>query len=249
MAIIACMLISLWTGRKPTLRTYEMICHYFTGLADEEELLEVAPELLDQCPDYIRADGCLGEGEGSRMHLNTHGQAVDKQRAALELLEQDLFSDKPFDFPGLVFTPSVDESRRVNAMDEPAIVIAGSGMCTAGRIRHHLKHGIWDPRNTVLFVGYQAPGTLGRILLDGAEEIKMMGDTYAVKAEITKVGSFSAHADQLELTNWLTSFREKPKTVFLIHGESDTLESFSASLNEQGFTTRIAEKGIPLFNS
>jgi len=157
-------------------------------------------------------------------------------------------TDQPFDFPGLIFTPSVDESRRVNELDEPAIVIAGSGMCNAGRIRHHLKHGIWDPRNTVLFVGYQAPGTLGRILLDGAKEIKMMGDTFVVKAEIARIGSFSAHADQHELTTWLTSFREKPKTVFLIHGEQETLESFSARLNEQGFTTRIPEKGVALFD-
>jgi metallo-beta-lactamase family protein len=157
-------------------------------------------------------------------------------------------TDQPFDFPGLICTPSVDESRRVNQMDGPAIVIAGSGMCTAGRIRHHLKHGIWDPRNTVLFVGYQAPGTLGRILLDGAEEIKMMGSEFAVKAEIAKISSFSAHADKDELTNWLTSFKEKPKTVFLIHGEPDTLETFSTSLNSLGFTTKIAAKGIPLFD-
>jgi metallo-beta-lactamase family protein len=156
-------------------------------------------------------------------------------------------TDQPFDFPGLVCTPSVDESRRVNQLDGPAIVIAGSGMCTAGRIRHHLKHGIWDPRNTVLFVGYQAPGTLGRILLDGAEEIKMMGSEFAVKAEIAKIGSFSAHADKDELINWLSCFKQTPKTVFLIHGEPDTLETFSANLTSLGFTTKIAEKDKPLF--
>ncbi len=156
-------------------------------------------------------------------------------------------TDAPFDFPGLICTPSVDESRRVNKLEGPAIVIAGSGMCNAGRIRHHLKHGIWDPKNTVLFVGYQAPGTLGRILLDGAEEIKMMGAEFAVKAEIAKIGSFSAHADKGELTNWLKAFKEKPKTVFLIHGEQETLETFSSDLNHQGFNTVIPEKGIPLF--
>ena len=156
-------------------------------------------------------------------------------------------TDQPFDFPGLVCTPSVDESRRVTTMDDPAIVIAGSGMCTAGRIRHHLKHGIWDQRNTVLFVGYQAPGTLGRILLEGAEEIRMMGSEFVVKAEIASIGSFSAHADKDELTNWLTSFKEKPETVFLIHGEQQTLETFSASLNQLGFNTAIPQKGIPVF--
>jgi len=89
---------------------------------------------------------------------------------------------------------------------------------------------------------------LGRILLDGAEEVKMMGSEFVVKAEIAKIGSFSAHADKDELTKWLTSFKEKPKTVFLIHGEPETLETFSASLNSLGFTTKIAAKGIPLFD-
>ena len=156
--------------------------------------------------------------------------------------------DKPFDFPGLICTPSVDESRKANTMQEPAIIIAGSGMCTAGRIRHHLKHGIWNPKNTLLFVGYQAPGTLGRILLDGAEEIKMMGMKLVVKAEIARIGSFSAHADKNELTGWLSAFRKKPETVFLIHGEEDTLAAFSASLQSMGFNTRIPAKGQPLFN-
>jgi metallo-beta-lactamase family protein len=133
-------------------------------------------------------------------------------------------------------------------MEEPAIIIAGSGMCTAGRIRHHLKHGIWNPKNTVLFVGYQAPGTLGRILLDGAEEIKMMGLTLSVKAEIAKIGSFSAHADRDELIKWLNAFKEKPKTVFLVHGEEETLAAFSKNLNEQGFNTVIPVEGKPLFD-
>ena len=132
-------------------------------------------------------------------------------------------------------------------IDQSSILIAGSGMCSAGRFRHHLKHGIWDPKNTVLFVGYQAPGTLGRILLDGAEEIKMMGLELAVKAEIARIGSFSAHADRDELTNWLMAFKEKPDTVFLIHGELDTLETFSASLKRSGFNTAIPVKGVPVF--
>lgn len=156
-------------------------------------------------------------------------------------------TDKPFSFPGLICTPSVAESRKVNEMQEPAIVIAGSGMCTAGRIRHHLKHGIWDPKNTVLFVGYQAPGTLGRFLLDGAEEIKMMGLSLVVKAEIARIGAFSAHADRHGLNDWLSAFREKPRTVFLIHGEDDARHTFSAILQKKGFTTVLPTKGMPLF--
>jgi metallo-beta-lactamase family protein len=155
-------------------------------------------------------------------------------------------TDKPFDFPGLICTPSVEESRKANRMTEPAIVIAGSGMCTAGRIRHHLKHGVWDPKNTVLFVGYQAPGTLGRLLLDGVEEIKMMGMTLVVNAEIARIESFSAHADQDDLTRWLSAFREKPRRVFLIHGEKQTLEAFDYSLKQIGFNTEIPVRSSPL---
>jgi len=211
------------------------------ALERTQELLYTLSELKNEEPDFPPMNIYLDSPLAIKITevFKNHPDYYDEEARARR--------DQPFDFPGLVCTPSVDESRRVNVMEEPAIVIAGSGMCTAGRIRHHLKHGIWDPRNTVLFVGYQAPGTLGRILLEGAEEIKMMGDTYAVKAEMKKIGSFSAHADHNELTNWLNSFREKPKTVFLIHGEEDTLESFSASLEEKGFTTRIAEKGVPLF--
>ena len=155
-------------------------------------------------------------------------------------------TDEPFSFPGLICTPSVEESRKVNAMQEPAIIIAGSGMCTAGRIRHHLKHGVWDPKNTVLFVGYQAPGTLGRFLLDGAEEIRMMGLSLVVKANIAKIDGFSAHADRHGLTDWLTAFREKPKKVYIIHGEDDTRHTFSAHLQKKGFSTVVPAKGVPL---
>lgn len=151
--------------------------------------------------------------------------------------------DRPFDFPGLVCTTSAAESIKINESDEPAIIIAGSGMCTAGRIRHHLKHGIWDARNTVLFVGYQAPGTLGRVILDGAPEVRMMGLTLAVKAEIARIGSFSAHADRDGLIRWLEAFKEKPEKVFLVHGEGKTMDKFSELLKSRGFNTVIPTRG------
>ncbi len=127
--------------------------------------------------------------------------------------------DTPFNFPRLICTPTSEDSRKINKLQKPAIIIAGNGMCTAGRIRHHLKHGIWDSRNTVLFVGYQAEGTLGRHLLNGKKEVRMMGDTFAVKAEIDRIHAFSAHSDRDELIKWLEAFIEKPKKVFLVHGE------------------------------
>lgn len=211
------------------------------ALERTQELLYVLSELKNDEPDFPPVNIYLDSPLAIKITevFKKHPDTYDEEARAR--------TDQPFDFPGLFCTSSVDESRRVTKMDDPAIVIAGSGMCTAGRIRHHLKHGIWDPRNTVLFVGYQAPGTLGRILLEGAEEIKMMGSEFVVKAEIASIGSFSAHADKDELTNWLTSFKEKPKTVFLIHGEQPTLETFSASLNQLGFHTAIPRRGIPVF--
>jgi metallo-beta-lactamase family protein len=211
------------------------------ALERTQELLYTLSDLKNEKPDFPPVNIYLDSPLAIKITevFKKHPDTYDEEARAR--------TDKPFDFPGLVCTPSVDESRQVNMMDGPAIVIAGSGMCTAGRIRHHLKHGIWNPKNTVLFVGYQAPGTLGRILLDGAEEIRMMGSEFAVKAEIAKIGSFSAHADQEELVNWLTSFREKPKTVFLIHGEPETLETFSTVLNKLGFNTAIPVAGTPVF--
>ncbi|MDT8298496.1 MAG: MBL fold metallo-hydrolase [Spirochaetaceae bacterium] len=151
--------------------------------------------------------------------------------------------DSPFDFPGLTLTVTATESMKINESDEPAIVIAGSGMCTAGRIRHHLKHGIWDSRNTVLFVGYQAPGTLGRVILDGAKEIRMMGLTLAIKAEIVRIGTFSAHADKDGLIRWLQAFGKHPEKVFLIHGEGKTMDEFADLLRSKGFKVAIPTRG------
>lgn len=154
--------------------------------------------------------------------------------------------DQPFSFPNLKCTPETEESKDISKSDDPAIVIAGSGMCTAGRIRHHIRHGIENPLNTVLFVGYQAPGSLGRVLLDGAEEIKMMGRTFDVRAEIQRIGSFSAHADQEGLTRWLQAFDPKPERVFLVHGEEKSIENFSKHLNSLGFSTEVPEQDIPV---
>ena len=203
------------------------------ALERTQELLYTLSELMNETEGFPPMDVYLDSPLAIKITeiFKKHPDHYDEEARAR--------IDKPFDFPGLICTPSVDESRKANAMKEPAIIIAGSGMCTAGRIRHHLKHGIWDPKNTVLFVGYQAPGTLGRILLDGAEEIKMMGMKLVVKAEIARIGAFSAHADKEELTGWLSAFKEKPKRVFLVHGEEKTLAAFSSSLEEIGFDTEI----------
>lgn len=129
--------------------------------------------------------------------------------------------DNPLEFPGLKFTQTADESKALNEMDEPSIIISASGMCEVGRIKHHLKHNIWNPKSTILFVGYQAPGTLGRTIVDGAKTVKIFGEEFSVKARIEYIEGYSGHADQEWLLNFVYSFIKKPKHIFLVHGEPD----------------------------
>ena len=125
--------------------------------------------------------------------------------------------DNPLEFPGLKFTRTADESKELNEKNEAAIIISASGMCEVGRIKHHL----WNPNSTVLFVGYQAPGTLGRLLVDGAKKVKIFGEEISVNARIEYIEGYSGHADQEWLLNFVYSFRDKPKTIFLVHGEPE----------------------------
>ncbi|MBN2543356.1 MBL fold metallo-hydrolase [bacterium] len=151
--------------------------------------------------------------------------------------------EHPFTFPNLVYNHETEDSIKLNNYGKPCIIIAGSGMCTGGRIRHHLKHSLWDPKNTVLFVGYQAEGSLGRYILEGAERVKMMGLEIIVKADIRKINSFSAHADYPELIKWTQSFTEKPETVFVVHGEEKSAMALSDKLKELGFDCHVPEIG------
>lgn len=127
--------------------------------------------------------------------------------------------DNPLEFPGLKFTRTADESKALNESNEPSIIISASGMCEVGRIKHHLKHNIWNPNSTILFVGYQAPGTLGRTIVDGAQKVKIFGEEFSVKARIEYIEGYSGHADQEWLLNFIYSFIKKPKHIFLVHGE------------------------------
>ncbi len=125
-----------------------------------------------------------------------------------------------FQFSRLIFTPEVEDSKRINEIDRGAIIIAGSGMCTGGRILHHFKHQIWNKRNAVIFVGYQAHGTIGRELVEGAKWIKIYHENIRVRASIHTINGFSAHADQDELIDWMKGFK-RLGNVFLVHGELD----------------------------
>lgn len=141
----------------------------------------------------------------------------------------------PISFPGLKFSVSSEESKRINFDHTPKVIISASGMCEAGRIRHHLKHNLWRSNSTILFVGYQAYGTLGRSITEGASTVKLFGEEIDVKAEIRTLTGISGHADQAGLIRWINSFKKKPEKVFIVHGEDRVCDSFAAHLkNEYG---------------
>ena len=145
--------------------------------------------------------------------------------------------------PILNCTESVEESMALNKISNGAIIIAGSGMCTGGRIRHHFKHRLWKQNTHVVFVGFQARGTLGRILVDGVKHIKLFGQEINVKAQIHTLGGFSAHADQQHLLEWATCFNNSPKFM-LVHGEREALVALSKALwDEKGIDSTVAIKG------
>jgi len=145
--------------------------------------------------------------------------------------------------PRLHLSITPQDSMAINNIKKGAIIIAGSGMCTGGRIRHHFKQRIWNKRNTLMFVGFQARGTLGRILVDGAKYIRLFGEEYVVKAQIATLGGFSAHAGQSELIDWLTNFKSNPR-IMLVHGEPEAQDALSQKLwNEENITTEIPARG------
>ena len=140
--------------------------------------------------------------------------------------------DHPLDFPNLRFTRNTADSQMLNQDKTSKIIISASGMCEAGRIRHHLKHNLWDSRNSIVFVGYQAEGTLGRMLVEGAKEVRLFGEPIMVGAEIYNLEGFSGHADQKGLLDWLGGFQKEPKHIFLVHGETQSKIDFAAKVKE-----------------
>ncbi len=173
--------------------------------------------------------------------------------------------DNPLEFPGLKFTMSTEESKALNEDTTPSIIISASGMCDVGRIKHHLKHNLWNPNSTILFVGYQAPGTLGYNIVNGAKNVKIFGEEIAVNARVEYIEGYSGHADQEGLMNFIYSFIKKPKHIFLTHGEEEsqdvlekkiideanipvTIPSFGETydLDEQITLTHKIERKIPV---
>ena len=169
-----------------------------------------------------------------------------------EIKEEMERGDNPLEFPGLKFTPTADESKALNESNEPAVIISASGMCDVGRIKHHLKHNIWNPNSTILFVGYQAPGTLGYSIVNGAKKVTIFGEEFAVNARIEYIEGYSGHADQEWLMNFVYSFITKPKHIFLVHGEEESQEvlrdkiiegtGIGVSIPEYGETYELSDK-------
>ena len=155
----------------------------------------------------------------------------------MELFDEDTrklinSGDNPLEFPGLKFTKTPEESKELNESNEPSIIISASGMCEVGRIKHHLKHNLWNPKNTILFVGYQAPGTLGRKIVDGEKKVKIFGEEIAVNARVEYIEGYSGHADQEWLLNFVYSFKSKPTHIFLVHGEEDAQMALKEKITE-----------------
>lgn len=211
-------------------RTQEML--YFLRQIKTERLVkghEDFPVYVDS-PLAVEATGIFHKNEA---------KCFDEE--AMALVRQGI---NPITFPGLRLAITSDESRAINFEHTPKVIISASGMCEAGRIRHHLKHNLWRHECTILFVGYQAVGTLGRMLVDGVEEVKLFGEPIEVRADIMKLIGMSGHADKNGLLDWVNGFTKKPEKVFVVHGEDSVCTLFTECLKgEYGFNAYAPYSG------
>ncbi len=180
--------------------------------------------------------------------------------AATEIfkLHQDYFDDEarmamsrnenPFDMPNLKYARTTEESVALNNMKKGAVILSASGMCDAGRIKHHLRHNLWRPESTILFVGYQAPGTKGSRLLEGAQFIRIHGEDVKVRADIRKIDGYSSHADQNDLLDWLGRFFSLPKKVFLVHGEPGAAGTLAGLISERYGVETVIPQWLDAFD-
>lgn len=200
----------------------------------DEELYKDEIEYISKVPVYVDSPLATSVTGVFRKHLDYFDEE------ARRYVEN---GDYPLDFPNLHFTHSAEESKALNDLKEPVIIISASGMCEAGRIKHHLKHNLWRSDSTIVFVGYQAKGTLGRRILEGEKTVNIFGEEITVNAEIENIESFSGHADQKGLIDWISSFKRKPKKVFIVHGEDKAQKVFSDKIRgELNIDTVIPSK-------
>ncbi len=200
-------------------RTQEML--YFIRQIKERNLIHGFPDF----PVYV--DSPLAVEATSIFHKNEENCFDDE---AMELVRKGI---NPVTFQGLNLSITSDESKAINFDMTPKVILSASGMCEAGRIRHHLKHNLWRPESTILFVGYQAIGTLGRTIIDGAKEVRLFGETIEIRADIRKLVGISGHADREGLLEWIGAFKKRPKMVFVVHGEDSVAEAFTQTLIDE----------------
>jgi len=200
-------------------RTQEML--YFLRQIKTDQLVKGFPDF------EVYVDSPLAIEATSIFNKNVD-TCFDEE--AMELVHKGI---NPISFPGLKLSVTSDDSKLINFDKKPKVILSASGMCEAGRIRHHLKHNLWREECTILFVGYQAVGTLGRILLDGAQNVTLFGEEINVKAEILKLDGVSGHADKEGLLRWINSFEKKPQKVFVVHGEDTVCDQFAECLRSE----------------
>ncbi len=200
-------------------RTQEML--YFIRQIKERKLIQGFPDF----PVYV--DSPLAVEATGIFHKNEENCFSEE---AMELVRKGI---NPVTFPGLNLSITSDESKAINFDMTPKVILSASGMCEAGRIRHHLKHNLWRPESTILFVGYQAIGTLGRAIIDGAKEVRLFGETIEIRADIRKLVGISGHADRDGLLEWIGAFKTRPKMVFVVHGEDAVAEGFAQTLIDE----------------
>jgi metallo-beta-lactamase family protein len=191
---------------------------------DDDEEFKKQYNTLMKAPVYVDSPLAISATEVFKENIDLFDDEIKKE------MER---GDNPLEFPGLQFTRTADESKALNESQIPSIVISASGMCEVGRIKHHLKHNLWNPKNTILFVGYQAPGTLGYSIVNGAKKVKIFGEEIAVNARIEYIEGYSGHADQEWLMNFIYSFITKPKHIFLVHGEPESQEVLKGKIVEE----------------
>ena len=199
-------------------RTQELL--YFIREIKEKNLLPEFPSF----PVYV--DSPLAVSATSIFEKNTYS-CFDEE--AMALVKQGI---NPLAFPGLKLSITSEDSKPINFVQGPKVIISASGMCDAGRIKHHLKHNLWKPQCTVLFVGYQANGTLGRAIVEGAQKVKIFGEDIMVGAKIEQLTGISGHADQKGLLDWVSRMDQKPSKIYVVHGEDQVTESFAALLEK-----------------
>ncbi|RDU25260.1 MBL fold metallo-hydrolase RNA specificity domain-containing protein [Anaerosacchariphilus polymeriproducens] len=207
-------------------RTQELL--YFIRKIKEDNLIPSYPNF------DVYVDSPLAI-EATNVFIENEDCCFDEE--AMSLVKKGI---NPIGFPGLKTSVTSQESKAINSDKNPKIIIAASGMCEAGRIRHHLKHNLWRPESTILFVGYQAIGTLGRSILEGTKTVKLFGEIIDVKARIEKLEGISGHADKKGLLQWLQAIENKPKRVFVVHGEETVCEQFTETLNKELQYTAVA---------